>query len=615
MSWSIASRSCCKRSRLSRPAALLAVLLIACTLPSEVAAKEPAAPFLSWSDAAFAQAKRERRILVVMVSTSWCHWCHVMKRETYGDPGVLALLKQSFLPIYVDADARPDLAERFRNYRWPATAFLTPDAQPILALRGYRSPRDFLSTLRTVQGHVRRGPPYPGLKDPNEARTAPVVTDEQAALEALATQLRAQLQRTWDPNYYGWGKRQKYPLPEPIAFGLRMRALGEKQAPEVDQAEKALQAQGWLLDREWGGVYQYSVGPGWDGWHPEKIMSVNAGALANYARAGRLQEAALVRRWFRDYLTAPDGAFYTSQDADAPRLAGEKFYRLSAKARAAYGVPRVDRSIYARENGQAIQAHCAYQLASDAADGDTLDAQEAAVRAAERILRTHRNADGSFRHATSDTGRLFLVDQVEMGRALLALYSLTMEPRWMAACQQAAKATRRRFARPGGGFYDTTVSRDPGMFAKRTWSLAPNAGAATWLLDLGAVTADPSLRAEARNAILAVADPRRLRSHWRYIGGLLLAVDRARRPAIRITVSGAAGPALHLFTAYARVEARDPRVYVHRTIATGLPSMTVCTDTGVCLPPVRGQEDLRKQLADLRTQLAVRALPGTSPGR
>ena len=103
-----------------------------------------------WEPAVFAAAKSERKIILVDVIASWCHWCHVMDEETYADPEVAALLAEHFVAIRVDSDARPDVAERYADWGWPATAFLTSDARPVLELRGYQDPREFAALLRRL---------------------------------------------------------------------------------------------------------------------------------------------------------------------------------------------------------------------------------------------------------------------------------------------------------------------------------------------------------------------------------------------------------------------------------------------------------------------------------
>jgi hypothetical protein len=80
-----------------------------------------------------------------------------MDHETYADPEVAALLRAHFMPIRVDADARPDLAERYADWGWPATAVLTSDARPVLELRGYQDPREFAALLRELVADQRAG--------------------------------------------------------------------------------------------------------------------------------------------------------------------------------------------------------------------------------------------------------------------------------------------------------------------------------------------------------------------------------------------------------------------------------------------------------------------------
>src|SRR5262245_41338449 len=100
----------------------ITALLLLAGCATAGSARHAAAPraeelrFEEWSDAAFDRARRERRILLLSVQATWCHWCHVMNEETYGDPEVRALLEESFVTVRVDADARPDLAERYA--RW-----------------------------------------------------------------------------------------------------------------------------------------------------------------------------------------------------------------------------------------------------------------------------------------------------------------------------------------------------------------------------------------------------------------------------------------------------------------------------------------------------------------
>ena len=113
----------------------------------------PASGALTWapfSPETFARAKAERKFVVMDGSAEWCHWCHVMEATTYRDPTVRSLLAKSFVAVKVDIDTRPDLAERYGDYGWPATVIFSPDAEELGKYRGYIAPEKFIELLREV---------------------------------------------------------------------------------------------------------------------------------------------------------------------------------------------------------------------------------------------------------------------------------------------------------------------------------------------------------------------------------------------------------------------------------------------------------------------------------
>lgn len=585
---------------------LLAAVAALLALGGSPALAEPPAGFQDWSPATFGQARREQRIVLLMVSTSWCHWCHVMKRETYGDARVRAVLARRFMPIYVDADARPDLAERFRRYRWPTTAFLTPEGEPILALRGYRGPDDLLQILARVQSLVAGGGPYPGFADPN----ADVATSRPPAdLDALIRALAAQLDSTFDERMAGWGTPQKYPLADPVLDGLE-RGSADPLAGAVglERSLRTLEAWRSLIDPVAGGMYQYSLEGRWDRWHPEKIVPVNAGALHAYAEAYALtgdqrwaDAGTRLVTWMLGTLRQAGGAFGASQDADAPGLAGERYHRLDAAARAPYGVPRVDGSVYASENGQLVEAltHWALATGSD-------DALEAAEAAATRILSTHVRGDGEvLTHAASgDPRRLFLVDYADFGRGLVALatargWETPEGARWVKAAEALAKGMDAQLADPGSGAWSdaTTLRSDTGFFAQRRSSLDGVARAVRFRLRLRP-TADE--REVCLRALRAVADTRAVEEHGFHGAGALRAArslsNLARGPLLHAAVRSDAPERAALLRELRLVALRDPRVRIDPP-STGGPVVTLCTDT-TCLE-VDDLAALRRTLVQL----------------
>src|ERR1700748_133176 len=90
-----------------------------------------------WTNELFAQSAREHKLVILNLHAVWCHWCHVMEETTYKDPKVIALLKSKYLTVEVDADSRPDLANRYEDYGWPATIIFDQNGKEIAKRRGY----------------------------------------------------------------------------------------------------------------------------------------------------------------------------------------------------------------------------------------------------------------------------------------------------------------------------------------------------------------------------------------------------------------------------------------------------------------------------------------------
>src|SRR5690348_5833558 len=91
-----------------------------------------------WGPEAFATAKRENKPILLDIGAVWCHWCHVMDRESYESPEVAAIINEHYIAVKVDRDERPDIDSRYQaavqaissQGGWPLTAFLTPDGKP-----------------------------------------------------------------------------------------------------------------------------------------------------------------------------------------------------------------------------------------------------------------------------------------------------------------------------------------------------------------------------------------------------------------------------------------------------------------------------------------------------
>src|SRR5204863_2914612 len=172
--------------------ALLAVGPVAARAGDEAAStrEAPAIRWEGYSDAVFARARKEKRFVLLDLEAVWCHWCHVMDETTYRDPAVKALLAGRYVTVRVDQDARPDLANRYEDYGWPATVVFAPDGSEIVKRQGYVPPKAMAALLQAV------------IDDPTPG---PSVRPETAIAAATATELgetrRAELLHAWSEGY------------------------------------------------------------------------------------------------------------------------------------------------------------------------------------------------------------------------------------------------------------------------------------------------------------------------------------------------------------------------------------------------------------------------------
>ena len=125
-------------------------LALALTLLTHAAHAASPIVWQPWSNAAFEQAQAEGKPVFLYLEAVWCHWCHVMQDETFGSEAVVSLLAEHFVVVRADHDAQPALANRFRDYGWPALIFLAADGTELVKRAGYIAPDDFVRLLTAI---------------------------------------------------------------------------------------------------------------------------------------------------------------------------------------------------------------------------------------------------------------------------------------------------------------------------------------------------------------------------------------------------------------------------------------------------------------------------------
>jgi uncharacterized protein len=303
-----------------------------------------------FGEEAFAAARAADKPMLLDIGAVWCHWCHVMDRESYDDPEVAAIVNEHYIAVKVDRDERPDIDSRYQvavasltgQGGWPLTAFLTPDGKPfyggtyfppneaygrpsfkrvLLSIaQAYREKNDdVMEQAQLVESAIARSERYSGG-----------TTVSASVIDAILESAR----KMFDPVHGGFGSAPKFPHPAALDLVMeqyvRGGSLEKKEKEEEDDLRTIFvhtlekMARGGVYDQLAGGFHRYSVDERWIVPHFEKMCYDNSELLKNYVHAYQAtgdeffaRVARDIIRWMDEWLSdRAHGGFYASQDAD-----------------------------------------------------------------------------------------------------------------------------------------------------------------------------------------------------------------------------------------------------------------------------------------------------------
>ncbi len=308
-----------------------------------------------WGDAAFEEARKTGRPVLLSVGYSACHWCHVMAHESFEDDAIAAVMNRLFVNIKVDREERPDVDKIYqmahhlltqRGGGWPLTMFLDADNQrpffggtyfPNEALHGVPAFPDLLEKVAwfyTEQRGEVRAQSSQLLEIFRTLEPADINADT-ALISAPLQKARDTFAETFDRDFGGFGPAPKFPHATTVDRLLRhWRATAHEVEPDLDALLMATltlirMADGGLFDHIGGGFYRYSVDRYWQIPHFEKMLCDNGLLLAMCAQAaiatGETAFAATANataNWILADMRAENGAFFSTRDADSEGVEG-----------------------------------------------------------------------------------------------------------------------------------------------------------------------------------------------------------------------------------------------------------------------------------------------------
>lgn len=306
-----------------------------------------------WGEEAFLKAREEDKPIFLSIGYSTCHWCHVMERESFEDQEVADLLNREFISIKVDREERPDLDQIYMNAcqamtgqgGWPLTVFITADKKPFFAATylpkhtrmGMSGLIEFLPRLIEVWKNERERVEN-SAEEITEALRKHALSnmleaehsEREMPSEAFIEQAYRQFEETYDRFDGGFGSSPKFPAPHQLNFLLRYwKRSGSDQALQMVLNTLKAMHRGGIFDQLGYGIHRYSVDREWLVPHFEKMLYDQAttamAALDAYQASGDPEMARFAQEIFSyvlTELTAPEGGFYSAEDADSEGAEG-----------------------------------------------------------------------------------------------------------------------------------------------------------------------------------------------------------------------------------------------------------------------------------------------------
>ena len=303
--------------------------------------------WMEWGEEAFDRALSEDKAILLDIGAVWCHWCHVMDRESYEDAATAEVINEHFIAVKVDRDERPDVDTRYQaavaaisgQGGWPLTAFLTPEGKPFFGgtyfppqdRHGRPSFRRVLLTMaeafqnRRSEVDESAGSAMSAIEH-NESFSGRAGDPGLELVEKLVLSVLQQ----FDGRSGGFGSQPKFPHSGATDLLIDLSSRSSTSPGLAGRAKTAAMvtldkmSKGGIYDHLAGGFHRYSVDERWIVPHFEKMAYDNSELLKNYVHAFQtFQEPECARvardimRWMDEWLTDRElGGFYASQDAD-----------------------------------------------------------------------------------------------------------------------------------------------------------------------------------------------------------------------------------------------------------------------------------------------------------
>jgi len=298
----------------------------------------------AWNNETLALAKKEHKLLLISIGYSSCHWCHVMEHESFENDSVATIMNKHFINIKVDREERPDIDQVYMNAvqlmtgrgGWPLNCIALPDGRPVWG-GTYFPKENWISALEQLS-KMYQGKPEDMISYA-EKLTEGIINSDLVTLNKNDINFNVsdidfavlEWKQYMDIDLGGRRGAPKFPMPSNYAFLLRY-GIQSNNTDIQDYVNTTLtnMAFGGIYDQIGGGFSRYAVDKKWHVPHFEKMLYDNGQLVSLYSKAYQATNNQLYKNtvyqtlaFIERELTAKEGAFYSSLDADSINENGE----------------------------------------------------------------------------------------------------------------------------------------------------------------------------------------------------------------------------------------------------------------------------------------------------
>ncbi|MFD2724597.1 thioredoxin domain-containing protein [Hyunsoonleella rubra] len=298
----------------------------------------------AWNEATLKKAKDENKLILISVGYSSCHWCHVMEHESFEDSIVARVMNKNFINIKVDREERPDVDQVYMNAvqlmtgsgGWPLNVVALPDGRPFWG-GTYFEKKQWMDVLEQISKLYKEEPQklVQQAKNVEKGIKSLAVVEVNSDAPIFEKTFIANAVDSWakqfDHKFGGTNREPKFMMPNNYHFLLRYAHQNDDdELLDFVNLTLTKMAYGGVYDHIGGGFSRYSTDGKWHVPHFEKMLYDNAQLVSLYSDAYVLTKNELYKSvveetldFVKNEMTTPEGAFYSSFDADSENSEGE----------------------------------------------------------------------------------------------------------------------------------------------------------------------------------------------------------------------------------------------------------------------------------------------------